>query len=482
MSQYSNKKIDSSAKSVLVRYDLPFDLDYLSKVNIVDSSKDVSKGDIVFISSKEKEKCSKYVTESVNKEASYIFVPINLGFNNEKVYLKNNLQTILGEITSLRYPDYKEKNIFGVTGTNGKTTTCQFINILLGTNESEFIGTTKGEEISTVTQMPILTTPTFLPLVKYIDNKKHVSNFIIEVSSHSLEQNRLNDLKFKQTSFTNLSQDHLDFHLSIEDYFLAKKKLFQPDTTEFAIVFSNEWGKKLINGLEVDYVTVGFESSDFATFNIHDQNNSYTTGTLRIDDQKYDLSLPISGPGTIENFLLAITNVYFSSDNFDENLDNINNLKLPDGRYQLIEHSNKNIIIDYAHTPTALAELLNFAKKNYSNTTVLFGCGGKRDSSKRNKMGEAAEIADAIILTSDNPRDENPEKIIEAILSGITQKEKVSIIVDRNDAIKQAVKKCKNEEVLIIAGRGHELYQEINGKFLPFKDADLVYEILKGEE
>ena len=201
-----------------------------------------------------------------------------------------------------------------------------------------------------------------------------------------------------------------------------------------------------------------------------------------IDDKKYDLSLPISGPGTIENFLIAITNVYFSSDNFDENLKNIQYLQLPDGRYQLIEHLNKNIIIDYAHTPTAMMELLNFAKKNYSNITVLFGCGGNRDSSKRNKMGKAAEIADSIILTSDNPRDENPEMIIEAILSGVTQKEKVSIIVDRQDAIKEAVERCKNEEVVIIAGRGHESYQEINGKFLPFKDADLVYELLKGEK
>ena len=169
MSLFSNKKNDSSAANILSKYDLPFDLDYLSKVDIVDSSKDVNKGDIVFISSTKIDKCSEYVIESVNKEASYIFVPIDLGLNNQNVYLKEDIETILGEVASLRYPEYKEKNIFGVTGTNGKTTTCEFINILLGTNESEFIGTTKGDEISTVTQMPSLTTPTFLPLAKYID-------------------------------------------------------------------------------------------------------------------------------------------------------------------------------------------------------------------------------------------------------------------------------------------------------------------------
>jgi len=463
--------------------DLPFNLDYLNSVDIVDSSVDVKKDDIVFISTKNEEQCRKFVEESIEKKAGFIFTPLNLSLDYKNVIKAEKFDTLLSTLSSIKYPEYTNKNTYGITGTNGKTTTCHFLKILLGNNKSEFVGTTTWEQMQSVTKMPSLTTPTFIPLIKYVSRNEEIENIILEVSSHSIEQNRLSNLEFDRTSFTNLSQDHLDFHSSIDDYFETKKKLFSSGRSKFGIIFSNDWGLKLTKNLNVDYVTVGFESSDFATFKVDEQDESSTEGTLFIDQSKYNLRLPISGPGTVENFLIAITNTYFSDGNFDDYLVNVSELDLPVGRYQKTIYKKKNVIVDYAHTPEALRELLVFSKSHYKKVTVVFGCGGNRDPSKREYMGGASEIADSIILTSDNPRDENPEKIIETILRGVNHKEKVSIIVDRKEAIDHAIANLNiEEEVVVVAGRGHELYQEVSGKFIPFSDIGAVEEALKGYE
>jgi len=462
------------------QFDLPFDLDYLNSVDIVDSSVDAKKDDIVFISTNNEEQCRKFVEESIEKKAGFIFTSLNLSFDNSNVLNSEEFDNLLSTLSSIKYPQYKNKNTFGITGTNGKTTTCHFLSILLGENKSEFVGTTTWEQMQSVTKMPSLTTPTFIPLIKYLSGNDELQNIILEVSSHAIKQNRLSNLEFDKTSFTNLSQDHLDFHSSIDDYFETKTKLFSSGRSKFGIIFSNDWGLKLTKNLTIDFVTVGFKSSDFATFKVEKQDESFTEGTLLIDQSKYDLRLPISGPGSVENFLVAITNTYFSDGNFDDHLVNVSELELPVGRYQKTSYKKRNIIVDYAHTPEALRELLVFSKAHYKKVTVLFGCGGNRDSSKRENMGEASEIADSIILTSDNPRDENPEKIIETILKGINHKEKVSIIVDRKKAIDHAISNLNiEEEVLVVAGRGHELYQEVSGKFIPFSDIGVVEEALK---
>ena len=375
-----------------------------------------------------------------------------------------------------------KKNLYGITGTNGKTTSCHFIQILLGEQNTEFIGTTKAEEIQQVTIMPSLTTPTFIPIAKYIEKNNEKENFILEISSHALAQDRLNDLRFEISSFTNLSQDHLDFHLSMDQYFEAKQTLFNSDRTEFAIIFSSDWGTKLTKSLNIDFVTVGFSSKDFASFEVINQKADVTEGSLTIDGHMYDLKLPISGPGIVENFLIAVTNAYFSTESFSSTLENIERLTYPEGRYQCINDGIKNIIIDYAHTPKALETLLKFSKKNYRRVTVVFGCGGNRDTTKRELMGNSAELADAIILTSDNPRDENPESIIEAILMGINDKGMVSVVINRSEAIEKAIKEAEEGEVVVIAGRGHEHLQEIGGNFIELKDIDVVNEVLKGQE
>ena len=468
------------SKSILDKYNLPFDTTFLESINLVDSSLDIEPNDIVFIKTDNQKKITEYINESINKRASYVITSSEVDRDeiNDQIINTDKIDNLMRDMVSVRYPSYNRKNLYGITGTNGKTTSCHFTKILIGDETTEFIGTTRSEEIEQVTQMPSLTTPTFIPISKYIEKNKQKDNFILEVSSHALAQDRLNDLKFKISSFTNLSQDHLDFHLSMDDYFKAKQSLFNSDRTNLAIIFSNDWGTKLANSLNIDYVTVGFNSKDFSSFQVTNQEAHTTEGNLTIDGNRYDLQIPLSGPGMLENFLVAITNAYFSNQSFSYTLENIQNLTYPEGRYQCIKDGTKNIIVDYAHTPKALESLLSFSKQHYKRVTVVFGCGGNRDTTKRQLMGTSSQIADSIILTSDNPRDENPESIIEAILKGIENKKSVSVIVNRREAIEKAIREAEEEEAVIIAGRGHESFQEVAGDYIKFKDSEVVSEIL----
>jgi len=472
------------SKSTLKKYNLPFDSSFLQTVDLVDSSLDVKENDIVFIQTLNQERSNDYIEESLSKKASYIITPsqIEVDKKNNHIIKTDKIDDLMKEMILVKYPSYTTKSIYGITGTNGKTTSCHFTKILLGEQSTEFIGTTKTEEMHQITKMPSLTTPTFLPITKYIEKNNEKENFILEISSHALVQDRLNDLRFKISSFTNLSQDHLDFHLSMDEYYEAKRRLFTRDRTEFAIIFSSDWGIKLSKSLNIDFVTVGFSSKDFSSFEIINQKANTTEGKLNIDGDTYDLRLPISGPGILENFLIAITNAYFSSEPFSTTLDNIEKLTYPEGRYQCITEGGIDIIIDYAHTPKALEELLKFSKKYYRKVTVVFGCGGNRDTTKREFMGNSAQLADGIILTSDNPRDENPEKIIEAILKGISDKEMVSVVINRREAIEKAINEAEGGEVIVIAGRGHEHLQEIGGNFIKLKDIDVANEVLEGQE
>ena len=495
--------MNTSFSSLLSKYNIENSLDAenfnesVSSGELVDSSIDVNRGDILLLNINNSDKLIKYVEDGLARKPSYILIanyPETSSTNMQKyvhnleeraknTYTRiiriNDFSNFVQELVSMKYPTYKTKNLYGITGTNGKTTSCYFTKILLGEMNTEFIGTTEAGAISKVTKMPSLTTPNFIPVAKYIHENNDKDNFVIEVSSHAITQKRLDGIKFDIASFTNLSHDHLDFHKSLEEYFKAKKVLFSTEKSKFGIIFSNEWGLKLAEEIDIDFVTVGFRSSDFASFNIHQQDPYSTEGELVIDGKKYKLILPISGPGVVENFLIAISNTYYLNNCFEDALNNIQNLSLPEGRYQSISKSKINIIVDYAHTPEALNKLLIFAKQHYPKVTVVFGCAGSRDSSKRELMGKSSQIADSIILTTDNSRDENPETIIKAILKGIDQKEKVLTVVDRRKAIETSLRECSQEEVVVIAGKGHESSQEIKGKHIPFKDIDVVEEILR---
>jgi len=463
----------------LKKNNMPFNSDFLEEVNIAGSSVDVQNNDIAFISSKDDERTRKYIKDSIDRNASYVFVDCDFGIDNPKVITLNNFDEVYREIVSLRYPAYKNKSFHAVTGTNGKTTVASYIKTLMGGETVEFIGTTQAKLLDEVTHMPGLTTPEFIDIARIASKADSKERFILEVSSHSLVKERLGDIFFDVASFTNLSNDHLDFHKDLEDYFNAKCLLFEKSKSKFGVITSGFWGDKLMERIDIDYVSVGFTKEDFASFYPTKWEPHSIEGNLFIDGKKEKLILPIYGAGAIENFLVACVNVYLVENSTDMILENVKNLKNPKGRYQPLPKSEGSIIIDYAHTPEALISTIEFTKRFHKEVVVVFGCGGDRDPTKRELMGRAASEADKIILTSDNPRNEDPQEIINDILKGIINKKDVEIVVDRSEAIAKAINENQSEEVILILGRGHESHQEIKGQFIDFDDYKVALSVLE---
>ena len=307
------------------------------------------------------------------------------------------------------------------------------------------------------------------------------SRVVAEVSSHALDQYRVWGTRFEAVIFTNLTQDHLDYHGNMENYFLAKRRLFVDYDYEFAVVNADDpYGRRLLGelgskaisyGREGDLRIVGFETG----FEGSELTVEFGSDVLRLrsgligDFQAYNLSAAVAyalktgvDVETIQRALERIS--------------------VP-GRFE-VYRSTKDflVVVDYAHTPDAMDNVLGTIRKLAKGKVItVFGAGGNRDRSKRPLMGKAAERwSDLIVVTSDNPRFEDPRGIIEDILEGIKDKGKVLVIEDRREAIEEAVRRAGKGDVVAILGKGHEEYQEIEGVKYPFSDAAVVREILEG--
>lgn len=370
------------------------------------------------------------------------------------------------------YPD-KELKVVGVTGTNGKTSVTKYF---------ESIINYAGHRCLTIgTLNNLRTTPEGPDLFKLMASAvaQNYDFCALEVSSHGLKQQRVSSLEFVSVAFTNITQDHLDYHVTMEDYFESKKLLFYPGVAQRAVVFdSNDYSKRLIefiksNGspqlkvLNTDQISP-IEFEDF-----------YTTFIFR----GHKVRLKSAG-------LFSAINAYIAIELAEDFIDDENTLvagvqavEAIEGRFEMIRHNNNlgTVIIDYAHTPDALKSAIESARKlAQAEVIVVFGCGGNRDKEKRPIMGKIASMgADLVIITSDNPREEDPEEIIADILSGIsTQEAMVCVEPDRKKAIKRAILASRPGDVVLIAGKGHEKYQEIKGERIPFDDKAIANEVL----
>ena len=448
--------------------------------NFVNSSLDVDEGSVLFINHQEKDKLDKFVEESLKKKAKLIITSLNSSSNDERVIKVKNYDEILLESYNYLCTDYKSKKYFGITGTNGKTTTGSYLKELIG-QESLFIGTNEDDLFSEITNEKHLTSPKLFNILKLLgksDFKKY-KNIILEASSHALDQDRFNGIKFNTSSFTNLSQDHFDYHANIENYFNSKLKLFSDQLSDKYVYIDNMWGNKV------------YENSSLPSFKISTETDSdlqilekktypKTSLKIQVDKKIYDFELNIVGPNFYQNFLLAFSMAYFSKvKKVDQIIENIPNLKNPKGRFDLIDYKSNKIIVDYAHTPASISKIIEYVDPYFSQVIVLFGAGGNRDKYKRKLMGAASKAADSVIVTNDNPRDEDPEQISKDILNGCDLK-KTSVILDRKDAITYGINKLKDNSVLLVLGKGHEMYQEINNSFIPFNDNDSIKEIIGG--
>jgi len=435
------------------------------------NSKEV-KENYVFVAIKgEKFDGHNFVYEAINSGAKAIVVERKLDVKISQVIVENS-RVELSKI-SAKFYNYPSKNLFaiGITGTNGKTTTAyityQALN-LLG-HKTAFLGTIINDLISRK-EVPKLTTPESLDLQKYMfEILKNEGEFLVmEVSSHSLALNRVDDVDFKIAVFTNLTIDHLDFHKTFENYREAKLKLFRM-LNENAIGIINlddENSSYFINACKGKVITYGF----YKNANMRGEiiENSKNGLKIKVFDKIIENENFI---GEFNAYNLLCSFSILNAIGFDINkiIDVLSQVKPPKGRLQKI----KNVFIDYAHTPDALERVLKTLKSVYNKKIILvFGAGGNRDHSKRPIMGKVSEIADIIILTSDNPRDEEPIDIIKDIERGINKTHIIEI--DRKKAIELAISISNEDDVVLIAGKGHETYQEIKGIKYHFDDEEVV--------
>lgn len=387
--------------------------------------------------------------------------------------------------TFYEYPVNKMK-LIGVTGTNGKTTTTYLIGRIL--EEAHYkvgvLGTIENR-IGQIIMEAKRTTPESLDLQGLFFQmvKENVTHGVMEVSSHALELNRVAGCHFEIGIFTNLSLDHLDFHKTMENYRNAKAKLFKD--CKYAIInLDDSNAEEIMKQSSGKIITFGIEKeADFRAYEIR-MDSKGIEFTVNIDNEKVRFKLTSIGRFNIYNALGAIAAAYYLGIPVETIKNALKRMKGVPGRVQSIEsHLDFDILIDYAHAPDGLENVLKTIKEFAKGRIItVFGCGGDRDKSKRPVMGKiAGEYSDYCIITSDNPRTEDPEKIIEEIEVGIKETNCSYVkVVDRREGIKKAMNVAQKDDIILIAGKGHENYQVLKNQVIHFDDVEEVKAILQG--
>ena len=403
-------------------------------MNISANSK---KGNNIFVSLN-----NKYIDDAINNGFKKIVVSKSKfkAVKSTRKYLEKYLKKYY-------YKQIKDVILIGVTGTNGKTSTSYLIYqaLNLAGIKCSYIGTI-GFYLENDIKKLNNTTPDICDLYEMIIESINCGckAVVMEVSSHALKLGRVNTLKFDYAILTNITEDHLDFHKTYKDYYKTKMSIFK---------------KLKKKGTKISDIKIG-------NYDINDDYFEYNNKTY---------NTKIKGEYNIKNIIPSI--IILDKMNIDSRKI-IPQLCLPPGRMQIIKFKNNSIIIDYAHTPDAMEKIISTVKiMDHNKIITIFGCGGNREKEKRPKMGEIASLlSDYVILTNDNPRDENPKEIIREIKQNMNNNYK--IIYDRKKAIQEGIKMLKENDVLLILGKGHEEYQVIDNKKIFFSDLYTVYDII----
>lgn len=461
-------------KELLSSINIPFEKDIDIK-GITCNSKDVKK-DYLFIATKGNVvDGNNYIEEALKKKAAYVISDFKEG---EKILTINNIKELKSELF-YKFYDYPQSKlqIIGITGTNGKTSTAHIIYNLLNKlgKKSMYIGTLgilDGEYFKETNN----TTPDcdILSQEFYKAIRRKTKYVVMEVSSHALSFNRTKSINFKGAIFTNLTHEHLDYHVTMANYSLAKQKLFNSLSKEaFAIInYDDKYHYEMEKFCEAKIIHYGLEFNDNHIKNI-----------LRgLDGISFDLG----GYVGINSRLLGIINVYNLSAAFltlielgfkeEEIKLAINEIKTINGRLEKVYNNNYCVILDYAHTPDAMEKVLVEIKPLVANRLiVMFGCGGNRDTTKRPLMGEiATTYADITYITSDNPRYEEPMNIIKDILKGCKNEKKIVVEENREMALRKALAEIRSGDILMVLGKGHEEYQIIGNEYIECSDKKMI--------
>lgn len=452
-------------------------------MNIKYNSKKIEKGD-TFIALRTNNDGHKYIEDAIKNGATKIIAEYG-NYPVETIIVNNTKDYLVKYLYDNYYSEIKDLKLIGITGTNGKTTTSILIHNMLNKlgKKTAYIGTNGFYIGKFIKELPN-TTPEIIDIYELlIEAKKEGCEYVcLEASSHGLDQNRLKGLTFDFAVFTNLTHEHLGYHKTMENYAKAKQKLFNMlRNNKYAIINNDDNYKDYFIVKGNNNITYSFTKGDYyiKEYNI---TLSHSTFSVVHNNENYTFSTKMLGKHNIYNSLVSIIILNKIGYTFEEINKVLNTVEGPIGRMENINYKNNNIIIDYAHTPDGIENVLKTARELKPNKIItVIGCGGGTgsDREKRSEMGNLVlTMSNKTIFTNDNPRDEDPNQIINDLL-----KEKVNdnyiIELDRKIAIKKGIEELTNNDILLILGKGHENYQIIGSNKTHFSDKETVQEIIK---
>lgn len=466
------------------------------QVRVCPHSGQVGPGDVFVASSENPVTTLRYAQEAAERGASVIIAPDLDGLPERDgltVIRTPRVRQVLGELAAMVF---KTKDLpiplVGITGTNGKTTVSYLLEHIFKSIDLEpgVMGTISYRWPGTC-KTATLTTPGCWQVHEMLAEmvKAGAGAAIMEVSSHALAQERIAGLTFDLAVFTNLSQDHLDYHHDMESYFQTKTELFRPGVCKQRIINTDDQAGRRLLALYPEAVAYGLAETD--SFPSRTQG-TYLRGEI-LENSARGLSLRMHWKDTRWEFHSGLTGRYNASNLLaaqaaaltlglgPDSLQSLASFAGVPGRLERIPARTRNIFVDFAHTPDALTNVLNALREiGFRRCLVVFGCGGNRDRGKRPLMGRAvSDQADIAIVTSDNPRDEDPLDIINDVRPGLSKATRVLVEPDRRQAIALALAESGPDDVVLVAGKGHEPYQEIKGVKYPYSDQAVIVEWLR---
>lgn len=455
--------------------------------NIEINSKVVTKNTLFFCIKGVNSDGHSFFNDAIKNGATYVVVEKDLGFEKQIIVDDTKKAYALACCNFFDNPSKKLK-VIGFTGTNGKTSSTYILKHILEYcgHKTGLIGTIKNQ-IGDIEIASKYTTPQAFELNCMLDKMVQLGceYVVMEVSSHALAQHRTFGIEFLVGTFTNLTQDHLDYHNTFDEYFKAKKILFQ-NSIKKIVNIDDEYGKKIYNEFKDSTLTYGIDDDNA---NILAKNIKMTVSSIQFEllysntIKRVHFNMP--GKFSVYNTLGAIATGLILGLNVDKIVESLKTCKGVKGRAEVLYSKDFTVICDYAHTTDGLQKFLEAIKPYVKGRLIsLFGCAGERDSSKREKMGQTvANLSDLVILTSDNPRKEDSLTIIEHAISGIKKtKTKYKAIADRYGAILWAMDNVEKDDVLCLLGKGHEDYQVLYSSTIYFDEHKIVETILKDKK
>jgi UDP-N-acetylmuramoyl-L-alanyl-D-glutamate--2,6-diaminopimelate ligase len=459
-------------------------------------SRRIRPGDLFFALEGSRTSGARFIHDAISNGAAAILVDSKI--NLEPTFLPvpicrvTDLHSKTGMIASrfFAHPSHHVR-VTGITGTNGKTSIAWYLGQTLVADSSSTVGVigTLGYGVfGTLTASPN-TTPDAVTVQRILDKLRnsHVREVAMEVSSHALDQGRVNGVLFDTAVFTNLSRDHLDYHKDMAAYANAKKKLFMSEGLQHAVINADDaFGARLIAEFAGRVNTTAYSLCDAGDDKVPAATvqgilKSHSLNALQLDIKSPwgsgELHARLTGKFNAWNLLASLSVLCLHGIPFEQAIERLSRVQGVPGRMEYFGNANSPaIIVDYSHTPDALEKALGSLRGYCRGKLVcVFGCGGDRDRGKRAQMGHIAEAgSDRVILTSDNPRSEQPTDIINNIKEGMRNSVPVEVYPDREQAIRTAISTSSRDDVILIAGKGHETWQEVMGDKLPFSDRDMV--------